>query len=1167
MKILCIGLNAFGSFTDEQIDLESKKANMHIIYGLNEAGKSTALRAVRSLFYGIPRETTDNYLHDNKSLRISGKLAHSDGTELEFLRRKGNKNTVLDPDANPMDDNVLSKFLGSVTSEEFVQVFGISHDDLVKGGNLILEGKGAVGESLLAAGTGGISLRQLLQEIEEEMDDLYKQKGQLQRINKAIKAYEDALTEVSNYALSASEWEKHFKALDRAEKRKTELAKEILSLSAEKNRLERLQQALPLIARRADILTKLYELGEVVVLTEEFSESRQKAMNEMNSSLLIQDNGNTAMARLKDNITKLDIPEAILEQEANIKALYSRLGGINKAAKDLPKLEQSRNDLQSEARAILLGIRPELTIDDADSLRTGLAQKSEIRSLAGQYRTISTSIDSIGQALQRENEELVRLREEASQLEAPRDASSLRRALHSLSKKGNLLDARAQLVSQIEDLISQTEIELSRLPLWQGTSEELERAAIPALETVDRFEGAIQNLESELQRRTERHEQVLKDLHELEEELSRLDEEGPIPSEEDLVAARERRDSGWKLIRRSWLDHEDVSAEESQYDPDNSLPEAYERNVAVTDELSDQLRREAERVAKKSQLSSQYESNENEEKELAGIISDLRAQLDIALDDWKEAWSEAGIEPLSPREMRAWLGHYSGIVQGAKNIRDARLQLQRLDKEIVNQKTRLVKLLNDLGEDASAEENLDSLAEWGDRLVSSIESTENTRSQLARDIYNAQQRLDQQQKAGKDADNKLEQWRQSWGDCVSGLGFSSDNDPDDVLDFIDDLEKLFRKLDEATSYTGRIEGIQTDEKRFSNDVNELSKRIAPGLKGKPAVQIAAELHALLETANKKSAKREQMEAEIEIHKSAVEDAEITIKSAKGILDSLCKKASCKEPDELEEAERRSDTFKRLSEGIETLESQLLELRKGGTLEDLLSEAESVDADELPAHIKELESQLSILEGARSDIDQIIGAERSELGRMDGSDTAAEKREEAEDKLASIRPDAERYIQLSIARRIITEEIERYRQENQGPLLGRAGEIFSKLTGGSFSGLEIGYDEGDNPVILGIRDTGNTIGVEAMSDGTCDQLYLALRLAYIERYREDSEPMPLIVDDILIRFDDDRARAALEVLLDISEETQVIFFTHHSRLVDLAKKLAQDGRIEVHRLAS
>ena len=86
-----------------------------------------------------------------------------------------------------------------------------------------------------------------------------------------------------------------------------------------------------------------------------------------------------------------------------------------------------------------------------------------------------------------------------------------------------------------------------------------------------------------------------------------------------------------------------------------------------------------------------------------------------------------------------------------------------------------------------------------------------------------------------------------------------------------------------------------------------------------------------------------------------------------------------------------------------------------------------------------------------------------------------------------------------------------------------------------------------------------------SDGSRDQLYLSLRLASLEKYLENNEPVPLIVDDILINFDDERAGAALKVLADISHKTQIIFFTHHHHLVELAKRTVNDEILQLHSL--
>ena len=74
----------------------------------------------------------------------------------------------------------------------------------------------------------------------------------------------------------------------------------------------------------------------------------------------------------------------------------------------------------------------------------------------------------------------------------------------------------------------------------------------------------------------------------------------------------------------------------------------------------------------------------------------------------------------------------------------------------------------------------------------------------------------------------------------------------------------------------------------------------------------------------------------------------------------------------------------------------------------------------------------------------------------------------------------------------------------------------------------------------------------MSAGTCDQLYLGLKLASVEHYLDTSPPVPFVVDDVLVHFDDHRAMAALRALAALSRRTQVLFFTHHEHLVGLAR---------------
>ena len=151
----------------------------------------------------------------------------------------------------------------------------------------------------------------------------------------------------------------------------------------------------------------------------------------------------------------------------------------------------------------------------------------------------------------------------------------------------------------------------------------------------------------------------------------------------------------------------------------------------------------------------------------------------------------------------------------------------------------------------------------------------------------------------------------------------------------------------------------------------------------------------------------------------------------------------------------------------------------------------------------------------------------------------------------------RFLRTFIGARLLRWAIDRYREEKQGPLLARAGKIFTTLTLGSFEKLTVDF-EGDTPRLMGLKSTGKHIGVDGMSDGTRDQLYLALRLAAIELHLGSRIALPFIADDLFIKFDDNRAAAGFTVLGELAKQTQVLFLTHHEHLLPIARAALGDG---------
>lgn len=121
---------------------------------------------------------------------------------------------------------------------------------------------------------------------------------------------------------------------------------------------------------------------------------------------------------------------------------------------------------------------------------------------------------------------------------------------------------------------------------------------------------------------------------------------------------------------------------------------------------------------------------------------------------------------------------------------------------------------------------------------------------------------------------------------------------------------------------------------------------------------------------------------------------------------------------------------------------------------------------------------------------------------------------------------------------------------KGTLITRSSYYLNLLTGGSFQRLSAANTD---------------ITINGLSEGTRDQLFLALRLAALEEYLKTNEPQPLILDDTFVHFDDDRARNAFIALAEFSATTQVTYFTHHRACVTAAVAAVSKDILNVHDL--
>jgi uncharacterized protein YhaN len=393
MRILELDFIAFGPFTEVRLDMTAGEQGLHVVFGPNEAGKSSALRGLKALLYGIPRDTADNFLHDNPRLRIGGCLRHSDGIELHVIRRKGYKNTLLTLDDQPLPESALEKFLGGVGGELFATMFGIDHATLVRGGQEILRGGGDVGQSLFAAGLGGISLRQVLQDLDAEAEQLFRPRGQNYHINKALAEYQVAKRTVAELSVSSREWSEHDKTLHQAMDDLREVRGGLKRLSREQLRLKRLQSALPKIAESREHLAKLQALSEVALLPSDFSGQRREAIQKLDGAEGAAREADLALQQLRRDLQGIAVADALVEQPKTVTALHERLGGYRKAAQDRSGLLGSHRQLEADAKGLLAELGPGLTLEQDWGLRLQAGHRALIQALAGQHQARLDSVD------------------------------------------------------------------------------------------------------------------------------------------------------------------------------------------------------------------------------------------------------------------------------------------------------------------------------------------------------------------------------------------------------------------------------------------------------------------------------------------------------------------------------------------------------------------------------------------------------------------------------------------------------------------------------------------------------------------------------------------------------------------------------------------------------
>ncbi|NBZ86484.1 ATP-binding protein [Stagnihabitans tardus] len=351
MRLTRLDLTRYGHFTDKRLDFAAPAPgapDLHVIFGPNEAGKSTLFSAWLDLLYGIPLHSRYTFLHPGPTMQIGASLTHAGGT-LDLVRLKKTTASLQDRQGQGLPEATLQAALGGMSREGYAAMFSLDDQTLEEGGEAILSSRGDLGEMLFSASAGLAALSPQLDAMRRELDAFHKPRARAS----VLKTARDRLSDLDRMRreldVTASAAQKLQRDAATAEKtweaaRATEAA-----LSSDLDRLRRGLALIPQMERRARLLSELEPLSHLPQATQAEADeltALDQALREVSGQMTARAE---TIATTEARLAALPRDPAILPLSAPI-AAASGLYALHLAAlSDLPR----RRDAWAQAQADL----------------------------------------------------------------------------------------------------------------------------------------------------------------------------------------------------------------------------------------------------------------------------------------------------------------------------------------------------------------------------------------------------------------------------------------------------------------------------------------------------------------------------------------------------------------------------------------------------------------------------------------------------------------------------------------------------------------------------------------------------------------------------------------------------------------------------------------------
>jgi hypothetical protein len=833
---------------------------------------------------------------------------------------------------------------------------------------------------------------------------------------------------------------------------------------------------------------------------------------------------------------------------------------------DRPGLIGQRDDQRTLARRLLGELRPDLDIAGAETLRRYLGRRVRIQRLASERGRLDERLDTARRRHRDAQEQAETLARELSSLPPARNPEKLVAAIEEARRRGDAEVERDKLAQAVKQGAVQRDAAIEKMQLPAAATDKLEHLRVPTLAAITRFEREAQALEDEARTAKSEQERITKTIRELDARIEALRTKKAVPTEEDLAKARVRRDGAFGLLRDQWEKARDVAAQALELLGHGKLIDLYPGAVAAADGVADRLRSEADRVAELAQDQEERERLTRDLEETDAAAHRRQKAVTELAAAWRDAWKPVLNAPPQIHDGRVWCEDFARLLERSETVIEARHQHDNLDRWIEEQVKNLHAASIALEVTEHPTRGLSMTVGAAQKLRQRIETEERVRAQHARTTHETEREIHDADVAVQAAQTDLGARQRMWHEAVDGLVHGEDPLPDDALVALDGVEKILRANDHAAEFEVRIAGIDRDAEAFRTDVRALAGRLAEtaavegGSEGEWVEGLHRRLAAVLQEDERRRAARtrlERLRSDVAKDNDANEAARLTISVLRA-------EAACGADGDLLNAEHWSNDVRKYQDDFDRIEKDLVRSGDGASIAELEGESVGADRDAIEVRLGANGTELLEVDGTLVEARDARATAQAELRRLQGPSVASERAEDIQAALARLRDDVVRYARLRVASTLLARRIDDYRRKNQAPLLLRASTLFREMTVNSFERLEADVED-DRPILVGVRPNGARVPSHGMSGGSRDQLFLALRLAAVEASCTAGEPMPFVVDDILVQFDDDRGAATLRVLADVASRTQVVLFTHHQQVRACAEAVTAPAMVIMHEL--